>query len=174
MVGAGQRGAQTSAAAGRSGRPFILPSLGATPVSCGVIGLRPGRRSRGKALQLGCMAWWRFGSKRRAVADPAAAGAESGRSRRSEVLAHFREFERTRVGVEAYIEPATRLDPTTVVLIARTGEWTRRRVPDHTAARKLARELGMPVYDVQLTGYPARMREWNARQRAERSRTARG
>ena len=72
------------------------------------------------------MAWWRFGSKRRAVADPAAAGAESGRSRRSEVLAHFREFERTRVGVEAYIEPATNVTSTTMVLIDFQGEWTRR------------------------------------------------
>lgn len=70
--------------------------------------------------------------------------------------------------MEAYVEPATRIDPTTVVLVARTGEWTRRRVPDARAAWALARELGIPVYDVHLTGYPARMREWNARQREPR------
>ena len=105
---------------------------------------------------------------------PGSSGGAAHGEARAQTLAHFRQFQASRPGVEAYIEPATRLDPTTMVLIARTGEWTRRRVPDDAAARKLARELGMPVYDVQLTGYPARMREWNARQRAERLRTARG
>ncbi len=84
---------------------------------------------------------------------------------RANTLAHFRSFQASRPGVEAYIEPATRFDQTTMVLIARSGEWTRRRVPDPDAARDLARELGMPVYDVQLTGYPARMREWNSSHR---------
>ena len=54
---------------------------------------------------------------------------------------------------------------TTVVLIATTGEWTRRKVPDPAAARQIATTLGIPVYDVQLTGYPQRMRDWNARRR---------
>lgn len=116
------------------------------------------------------MAWWRFGSKRRAVADPVAAGAESGRSRRSEVLAHFREFERTRVGVEAYIEPATNVTSTTMVLIDFQGEWTRRAIPDPSAGIALAKEMGIPVYDINLTGYPQRMRDWNARQRREQRR----
>jgi hypothetical protein len=92
---------------------------------------------------------------------------------RAATLAHFRDFQATRAGVEAYIEPATRTDPTTLVLIARSGEWTRRRVPDVASARKLARELGMPVYDVQLTGYPARMREWNANPQPDRARVRR-
>ena len=80
-------------------------------------------------------------------------------------LEYFAEFVRTRVGVEAYVEPETNVTQTTVVLIATTGEWTRRKVPDTGAARKIAEELGIPVYDVQRTGYPPRMREWNARQR---------
>lgn len=88
---------------------------------------------------------------------------------REATLEHFRRFSTTRVGVEAYIEPATQFDQTTVVLVARTGEWTRRRVPDARTARALARDLGIPAYDVQLTGYPARMREWTARQRGDRS-----
>lgn len=91
------------------------------------------------------------------------------REARAQTLEHFQRFQASRPGVEAYIEPATRFDPTTLVLVARTGEWTRRRVPDAAAARSLARELGMPVYDVHLTGYPARMREWNAKQRTERA-----
>lgn len=80
-------------------------------------------------------------------------------------LEYFAEFVRTRVGVEAYVEPETNVTQTTVVLIATTGEWTRRKVPDSGTARKIAEELGIPVYDVQRTGYPPRMREWNARRR---------
>jgi hypothetical protein len=78
-------------------------------------------------------------------------------------MAHLRDFVATRAGVEMYVEPRTTVTPTTIVLIATTGEWTRRRVADERAAGGLAKELGVPVYDVQLTGYPARMREWNAR-----------
>jgi hypothetical protein len=106
---------------------------------------------------------------------PASSSTRAGRGPdRAATLAHFRDFQATRTGVEAYIEPPTRTDPVTVVLIARTGEWTRRRVPDVSAARSLARELGMPVYDVQLTGYPARMREWNADRHPDRARVRRG
>ena len=89
----------------------------------------------------------------------------SGREAQEATVAHLREFVRSRVGVEAYLEPATHVTQTTVVLIATTGEWTRRRVPDVRTARELANNLGIPVYDVQLTGYPQRMRDWNARQR---------
>lgn len=78
---------------------------------------------------------------------------------------HLARFAAERAGVEAYLEPATRTTPTTMVLVALTGEWTRRRVPDERTAREIARGLAIPVYDVQLTGYPRRMREWNAKQR---------
>lgn len=78
---------------------------------------------------------------------------------------HLKEFAASRRGVEMYVEPRTSVTPTTVVLIATSGEWTRRRVSDPRAAGQLARELGVPVYDVQLTGYPPRMREWTSQQR---------
>lgn len=81
---------------------------------------------------------------------------------------HLTQFVRSRVGVEAYIEPVTNVTQTTMVLIATTGEWTRRRVPDAKTARRIAQDLAIPVYDVQLTGYPQRMRDWNARQRPGR------
>jgi hypothetical protein len=81
---------------------------------------------------------------------------------RRATLEHLRRFVSAQAGVEAYIEPATHVTQTTVVLVALTGEWTRRRVPDERTAREVARELGIPVYDVQLTGYPRRMREWSA------------
>lgn len=94
----------------------------------------------------------------------------TGTDARRATMAHLEEFARSRVGVEAYIEPATSVTQTTVVLVATTGEWTRRKVPDARTARKIAQDLAIPVYDVQLTGYPSRMREWSARQR----RAARG
>jgi hypothetical protein len=67
--------------------------------------------------------------------------------------------------VEGYVEPATNVTPTTLLLIAADGEWTRRRVPDAASAREFGRRSGIPVYDVNLTGYPPRMRAWTARQR---------
>jgi hypothetical protein len=80
-------------------------------------------------------------------------------------IEHFTQFTRSRVGVEAYIEPETHDTGTTLMLIATTGEWTRRRIPDVTSARKTATNLGLPVYEVRFTGYPQRMREWNTKQR---------
>jgi hypothetical protein len=87
-------------------------------------------------------------------------------------LAHLRNFVASRRGVEMYVEPRTSVTPTTVVLIATSGEWTRRRISDPAAAGPLARELGVPVYDVQQTGYPARMREWTSQQRRGGGATA--
>ena len=92
------------------------------------------------------------------AARSAASGADS---------THLEAFARSRTGVEAYVEPATNVTPTTILLIAQDGEWTRRRVPDPATAGAFARRIGIPVYDVNLTGYPQRMREWTARRRAE-------
>lgn len=77
-------------------------------------------------------------------------------------LEHLRQFVRTRKSVEAYVEPATNVTPMSVLLVAADGEWTRRRTTDKLA-HKIAGELKIPVYDVQRTGYPQRMRDWSAR-----------
>ena len=84
---------------------------------------------------------------------------------------HLTEFARSRAGVEAFVEPPTAVSTTTVVFVASTGEWTRRRVRDARAAHELANRLGLPSYDAAVVGYPQRMREWNAR-RAGGSGTA--
>ncbi len=76
---------------------------------------------------------------------------------------HLREFIRTREGVEAYLEPRTTVTETTVVLVAATGEWTRRRVDGPQAAESFARKAKVPLYDAAKVGYPQRMREWTAR-----------
>lgn len=80
--------------------------------------------------------------------------------------AHLKEFARTRTGVEAFVEPPTAVSTTTVVFVASTGEWTRRRVRDARAAHELANKLSVPSYDAALVGYPQRMRDWNARKTA--------
>jgi hypothetical protein len=80
-------------------------------------------------------------------------------------LAHLEQWAKARRGVEAFVEPRTAVTDTTVLLVASTGEWTRRRVPDPQAAAEFARRLAIPVYDAGVVGYPARMREWNERQK---------
>ena len=73
----------------------------------------------------------------------------------------------TRRGVEGYVEPRTAVTETTIVLVAADGEWTRRRIDGPDVARQLSRDLAIPVYDAQVTGYPQRMRDWSARQKNE-------
>jgi hypothetical protein len=100
------------------------------------------------------VAWFR---RRQASAGVRAAGRED--------TAHLEQFVRSRRGVEAFIEPRTTVTETTVILIAHDGEWTRRRVASPAAARQFGARLAIPVYDVALTGYPQRMRDFNERRR---------
>lgn len=97
---------------------------------------------------------------RRSSGSPKAPGAES----------YLREWAAGRIGVEAFVEPRTTVTETTVVFVAHDGEWTRRRVGNPNRARKLARSMKMPIYDVQLVGYPQRMRDHDARDRALRKK----
>ncbi len=83
---------------------------------------------------------------------------------------HLVEFAKAHRGVEAFVEPPTAVTTTTVVFVASTGEWTRRRAPDARAAHALANELGVPSYDAAVVGYPQRMRDWNARRKVEERR----
>jgi hypothetical protein len=84
--------------------------------------------------------------------------------------AHLREWAKAHRGVEAFVEPRTTITDTTVLLVDAGGAWTRRRIAGPEAARKLARALAIPVYDVQLVGYPQRMRDHDARERILRNR----
>jgi hypothetical protein len=84
-------------------------------------------------------------------------------------LEHLRDFIRSRSGVEAFLEPRTAVTDTTVLLVAASGEWTRRRVPDPEAAATLARKHRIPLYEAARVGYPQRMREWTAREKARQN-----
>lgn len=107
------------------------------------------------------MAWFR----RRKGGSPAKGGAAPSKDDVRRARAHLEDFARARRGVEAFVEPATNVTSTTVILIAHDGEWTRRAVPTREDAFKVAAALHLPTYDVNQTGYPQRMRDWNARQR---------
>src|SRR3954452_5204661 len=76
-------------------------------------------------------------------------------------LEHLARFVATRRGVEGYVEPRPAVTETTIVLVAADGEWTRRRIDGPDVARRLSRDLAVPVYDAQVTGYPQRMRDWS-------------
>ncbi|MFZ2177949.1 MAG: oxidoreductase [Rhodococcus sp. (in: high G+C Gram-positive bacteria)] len=95
----------------------------------------------------------------------------SGRSHPSdEDATYLANWTRAHLGVEAYVEPQTTVTEVTVVLVAADGEWTRRRVGGERGARRLGEDLRIPVYDVRKTGYPQRMRDFDARRRIERKR----
>ncbi|MEI4271937.1 oxidoreductase [Klenkia sp. LSe6-5] len=82
-------------------------------------------------------------------------------------LGHLEQFVGTRRGVEGYVEPRTAVTESTIVLVAADGEWTRRRIDGPEVARRLSRDLAIPVYDAQVTGYPQRMRDWTHRRREQ-------
>ena len=85
----------------------------------------------------------------------------SAKRERSQDRRYLEDFVATRRGVEAYVEPETSVSSASVVLVAADGEWTRRPVPDAPTAFAWAHKQGIPCYDVNLLGYPKRMREWN-------------
>jgi hypothetical protein len=78
---------------------------------------------------------------------------------------HLAEWARARRGVEGFVEPRTTVTDVTVLLVAHDGEWTRRRVPSVDWAHQFANKMGIPSYDAAVVGYPARMREYNRRQK---------
>ena len=87
------------------------------------------------------------------------------RTAESQDAAHLSAFASSRAGVEAYLEPRTAVTETTVVLVASSGEWTRRRVDGTEGARSFANKHAIPLYDVGVVGYPKRMRDWTASQK---------
>jgi len=96
---------------------------------------------------------------------PPVTGRPKPRQEYEQTRRHLEAFIRSHRGVEAFLEPRTSVTPPTVLLVAATGEWTRRRVSDPSLVRGLAENFAVPVYDVHLVGYPQRMRDWNERMR---------
>jgi hypothetical protein len=105
--------------------------------------------------------WWRLRRRTRG----GSGGRGAARKVDADAVTHLRDFATTRIGVEGFVEPRTVVSDTTLVMVARDGEWTRRRVPNPRAAHALCNDLQVPSYDAALVGYPARMRAWSARKR---------
>ncbi|MGO1591832.1 MAG: oxidoreductase [Ancrocorticia sp.] len=92
---------------------------------------------------------------------------------RSATIDHFHQFVSSRTGVEGYFEPETPREQSALLLVARDGEWTRRRVPDLKTAVDLTGKMEIPLYEVVKTGYPDSMRQWNEQKRREDRRRGR-
>lgn len=105
------------------------------------------------------MAWWR--GRRRTQGT----GGGSDREATAVDRAHLEDFIATRRGVEGFVEPPTAVSGVTLLFVAVDGEWTRRRVPSAQWAHQFANKRRVPSYDAGVVGVPARMREWNRRQR---------
>lgn len=80
------------------------------------------------------------------------------------------EWCRGRELLEAFIEPETVVNEMSVLVVDASGEFTRRPIGGPKGIDAVAKLLGCPVYDVEETGYPQRMRDRLERDRILRKR----
>ncbi|MDO5097870.1 MAG: oxidoreductase [Corynebacterium sp.] len=85
-------------------------------------------------------------------------------------LAYLKQWVVDHAIVEAFVEPETLVNEMSVVLVDVTGDFTRRRIGGPKGIDVIAKELNVPIYDVEETGYPQRMREKIERDRILRKR----
>ena len=98
---------------------------------------------------------WLKGESKRRPASPSTSAASR------EAASELEGFARSRMGVEAFLEPKTTIYSTTVLLVADDGEYLRRPVKDRGQAAALCRDLNIPLYDARKVGYPQRMRDYD-------------
>lgn len=98
---------------------------------------------------------------------------DGGRPISPEDLEHFRTWSATRAGIDGYVEPATVVNPVSLLLVDILGDYTRRPIGSWDAADRLGRELGFAVYAADETGYPRRMRERDEAMRLKQKRERR-
>ncbi|KQB86796.1 hypothetical protein Clow_01004 [Corynebacterium lowii] len=72
--------------------------------------------------------------------------------------------------MEAFVEPETFVNEMSAVVVDESGDFIRRRIGGPKGIDALAKLLDCPVYDVEETGYPQRMRERIERDRLLRKR----
>ncbi len=111
--------------------------------------------------------------RRRSRGGTSVGGGGSSRASDDADQQHLLEFVRTRRGVEGFVEPRTTVTDVTLLLVAHDGEWTRRRVPSVHWAHEFSNRNGVPSYDAALVGVPARMREYNRREKERRKQQLR-
>lgn len=96
-------------------------------------------------------------------------------------LEELRQWAAPRQGIEAYIEPETMLNEMSVVVVDAAGNFLRRPIGGPKGIDAVSQALAVPAYDVEVTGYPQRMRDRieqerliKKRQEQARRRAARG
>lgn len=72
--------------------------------------------------------------------------------------------------LEAFVEPETVVNEMSVVVVDANGEFIRRPIGGPKGIDAVATLLGCPIYDVEDTGYPQRMRDRLERERILRKR----
>ena len=72
--------------------------------------------------------------------------------------------------VEGFVEPETVVNEMSIVLVDDSGDYIRSRIGGPKGIDAVARVLDVPIYDVEETGYPQRMRERMKRERILRKR----
>ncbi|MDP9851482.1 hypothetical protein [Corynebacterium lowii] len=82
----------------------------------------------------------------------------------------LRQWAQERAFVEAFVEPETFVNEMSAVVVDESGDFIRRRIGGPKGIDALAKLLDCPVYDVEETGYPQRMRERIERDRLLRKR----
>lgn len=86
------------------------------------------------------------------------------------VKQYLLDFLTTHRGVEAWIEEPTGINKASILLVAADGEYTRRSVGSPAWAFDFAAKNDIPAYQAGVVGYPQRMRDYDARRRAEQRR----
>ena len=109
----------------------------------------------------------RKGRTSRPAQDAARTGSTRVRASDTADARHLEKFVTTRQGVEGFVEPRTAVSDVTILLVAHDGEWTRRRVPSVKWAHDFANRHRVPSYDAAVVGVPQRMRDYNARKKAQ-------
>lgn len=93
-----------------------------------------------------------------------------GETLRPEDAAYLQDWMVGRAFVEGFVEPETMVNEMSVVLVDEHGNYTRRRIGGPKGIDAVTQLLSIPLYDVEETGYPDRMRKKIEQERILRKR----
>lgn len=82
-------------------------------------------------------------------------------------LAELAAWMEGRRGLEGFLEPQTATNPATLLIVDREGDYRRAPIKDAEEGAAFCRQLGVPVYDAQVLGYPDRMKGRPRREEAD-------
>lgn len=109
-----------------------------------------------------------FGRKKRS--SPLKPPRAPGETIRKEDADFLKQWLAGRAFVEGFVEPETLINEMSIVLVDEHGDHTRRRIGGPKGIDAVAKLLDIPLYDVEETGYPDRMRRRMERDRILRKR----